>query len=416
MPARGASDIPELRLETLQKFVTKFMAPPDLFLMNLFGETDAPSSTIKWESQRGSRGMTPFSPTDAPAQVTSPHGVAQHQAESAYWKEKMGFGEEFLNNIRKEGTLQDYEAAKTRLAREMGQLTNRANRRKEWMFAQMLFNNGFTYSMTSGYKASVSYGIPTDHIVTLGADYKWGTGTTVDILGDLADGKKKIHENAGGAVDYAICNSTVLNYIAKDDTVRGILAKDKWGDGLLYKGDRHPLLGINAKVVGELLDIPNFIVYDEMYEVRSWLTAAVVGGSTTTISLEDVTDFSAGDTIRFHNVLTKQYEDETVASVNVEASTVTVSAAPAISLRAGFDFVSARKYYIPNDKFVMFSSKVEGQDIAEYVRAPYGLGRKYGQQVDQHEEWDPEIVWIRVQDKGLPVLYQEDALYIIDVE
>ena len=45
---RGASDIPELRLETLQKFVTKFMAPPDLILMNLFGTSQAASSSITW--------------------------------------------------------------------------------------------------------------------------------------------------------------------------------------------------------------------------------------------------------------------------------------------------------------------------------------------------------------------------------
>jgi len=64
----------------------------------------------------------------------------------------------------------------------------------------------------------------------------------------------------------------------------------------------------------------------------------------------------------------------------------------------------------------MFASKVEGQPIAEHIQAPFGLGRHYGQFVDEKEEWDPEIQWIRVQDKGLPVLYQEDAVYTIDVQ
>lgn len=413
---RGASDIPELRLETLQKFVTKFTAPPDLILSNLFGTSQAASSSITWESQRGSRGLTPFSPTDAPAQATEPHGVAKHRAEAAYWKEKIGFGEEFLNNIRKEGTLQDYMAAKQRLAREMAQLTNRSNRRLEWMFARMIADNGFSYAMTGGYKASVDYGIPSDHRVTLTTNYKWKAGSTKDILGDIRDGKKKISEDAGAAVDYAICNSTVLDYIARDSTVQGLLSRDKFGDGDLYKGTRHPLIGINPSVVGTLLDIPNFIIYDEMYEIRAWLTAAVTGSSTTTISVDDTTDFAVGDTVRFHNTLNRTYEDETVSAVNTESGTLTISAAPTLSFRAGSDYVSVRKYFIPEDKFIMFASKVEGQPIAEHIQAPFGLGRHYGQFVDEDQEWDPEIQWIRVQDKGLPVLYQEDAIYTIDVQ
>ena len=73
------------------------------------------------------------------------------------------------------------------------------------------------------------------------------------------------------------------------------------------------------------------------------------------------------------------------------------------------------RYYLPNDKFVMFTNKVDNQDIARYYQAPYGLNRKWGISVDKKEEWDPEGVWVRVQDKGLPVLLHRDAVYTIDV-
>jgi hypothetical protein len=73
------------------------------------------------------------------------------------------------------------------------------------------------------------------------------------------------------------------------------------------------------------------------------------------------------------------------------------------------------KKFLPTDKFVMFASTVEGQKIAEFMRAPFGLNRQYGLQVDTHEEWDPDGMWVRVQNKGLPVLYNKDATYVLTV-
>jgi hypothetical protein len=74
-----------------------------------------------------------------------------------------------------------------------------------------------------------------------------------------------------------------------------------------------------------------------------------------------------------------------------------------------------KKYFIPDDKFCLFATAVDGSPIAEYKTAPYGLGRHYGLFTDRKEEWDPEGVFIRVQDKGIPVLYHRDAVYILDV-
>jgi hypothetical protein len=36
-------------------------------------------------------------------------------------------------------------------------------------------------------------------------------------------------------------------------------------------------------------------------------------------------------------------------------------------------------------------------------------------QTDRKETWDPDGVFLRVQDKGLPVLYQRDAIYNLTV-
>src|SRR3972149_6366137 len=114
----GKSDIPDLRLERLQGLITAFTTSPNLVLMNMFSEEDADSDTIKWESQVGNRGMTPFAAPGAPSQTVAPIGVKQESAMAAYWKEKMYFDEVFLNNLRKEGKLDKFCAAWFRVERE----------------------------------------------------------------------------------------------------------------------------------------------------------------------------------------------------------------------------------------------------------------------------------------------------------
>ena len=412
---RGSSDISILRLEVLQKFMETFMSPPNLILMNIFGSSASPSSTVKWESQRGGRGMTPFVPPGAPAPTTAPHGIAEHNAEAAYWKEKMHFDEEFLNNMRQPGNEAVHQSAAATLARELALLSNRSNRRKEWMFAQMLFSGSFDYSVKGGYKATVDYALPTDHVVTLSSAYSWDGGGSVNILGDIQDGKRKISDDCGGLVDLAICNSSVLKLLANDSTMRAILQKNAFGDGGLYKGNLHNVIGVNPKVLGALLDIPNFVIYDEMYEIRGWITSAVSIGQSH-IEVDDVSDFAVGEKVRFHNMRTKTVEDRYIAAITTETNMIQLSQGVTSAYRASTDYITMGKAFIPDDKFVMMATKVDGQPIAEYKEAPFGLARHYGQFTDKHEEWDPEGVYIRVQDKGIPVLYQRDAMYILDVK
>ena len=71
--------------------------------------------------------------------------------------------------------------------------------------------------------------------------------------------------------------------------------------------------------------------------------------------------------------------------------------------------------FLPIDQFTMFADNVQGTKIAEFFNAPFGLTRSRGMKVDSKDEWDPEGTWIRVQNKGLPVLYQRDGVYILTV-
>jgi hypothetical protein len=412
---RGASDIPELRLERLNKLVTRFTTPPNLVLMNMFGSSRAESDTIKWESIKGTRGMTPFVPPGSPAPTTAPSGVAAHSATAAYFKEKMPFDEEFLNNLRQEGTVEQYANAKKKLAREMQSLRNRCDRRKEWMFAQVISNGSLTYTAKGGVKISVDYGIPSGQVVTLANNRLWSTGADRNVLEDIMDIKITLSRSVGAKVSHAFFTSEIVKYLALDSGLQTLLQKSAFGSGDLFNKSVGSLLAVNVGVLGSLLDIPNMVVYDEQFVVRAWLTAAVTGSSTTVVSVDDTTDFYVGGTLRFWDTSAGTFEDETISAVGAEAGTVTVSTAPTASFKAGEDYVEMTKPFLPTNKFLMFADTIEGQKTMEWMDAPFGLNRNYGMYVDQNENWDPEVVWIRVQNKGLPVLYQEDAFYALTV-
>jgi hypothetical protein len=404
----GKSDIPDLRLENLQKLISSFTAAPDLVLTGMFGAGEnAITDNIEWESIIGNRGLTPFAAPGAPAQATAPGGLAKHFAAAAYWKEKMAFDEVFLNNLRQPGTVNTYESAQARLARETRSLRSRCDRRKEWMYAQMLSAGSFSYSAPKGVKISVDYGVPSSNIVTLSAARQWDSGSQRNILEDVMDAKLVIQSSCGGVVDTAMMTTEVLKMLILDSGIQTLVSKSNFGDG--------SLLARPNTVLSGLLEIPNWYVYDEQYQITAWLTAVVTGTSTTAVSVDDASDFVAGGTLRFHDVSAGTYEDETISSVDVEAGTVTVATAPAASFKAGEDKVTMTKKFLPIDKFIMFASSVEGNKIAGYFNAPFGLNRSYGLYVDTHEEWDPEVMWIRVQNKGLPVLYNRDALYVMTV-
>ena len=75
-----------------------------------------------------------------------------------------------------------------------------------------------------------------------------------------------------------------------------------------------------------------------------------------------------------------------------------------------------RKKFITDDKIGIFCRQVDGEPIAEFMMAPFGNDRHFGMYPDTKEEWDPEGIWMRVQNKGLPVIYHPDALWTLTVK
>ncbi len=404
----GINAIPELKLTVLNKLITKFMSPANLILKKMFKSVNYESDSIEWESQIGSRGLTPFAAEDAAAPQATVPGIGTNSAAAAFWKERTFFGSSFLNNIRQPGTDRVHQKAARTLGNQARNLSNRSFRREEWMLAQMLCNDGFTYKDKNGTYVTLDYGIPDDNKVTLTTNYLWEAGTSRNIVSDIFDAKLLVSNANAGVLNHAIFTTEVLKFMIFDDSIQTLLQKSAFGNGDLFA---NPL-----NVIGSLIGIPFMHLYDEAYQIRAWLTAALSAGASPTATVDSTTDFEAGGTLSAHDVSANTTEAElTIGTIDTEAGTMTTTGTITASYKAVEDYVYMTKKFIPTTKFVMWADSVDGEPIAEVMKAPHELARKWGQQIDRWEKKDPDGLFLRVEDKGLPVLYHEDAIYQLTV-
>ena len=404
--------IPSLRLEVLNRLIDEMLPGPELIFTNMFPSTSYPSDTIEWEVWEDSAGMTPFVAPGSPAPSVGIDTTRSGRATAAYWKEKTFFDEVFLNNMRMPGSHQELLTKERQVARQLARLNYRAQRRKEYMFAKMLTDGTMTYQINGGAKFTVNWGIPTANQETLVANRYWGTGSTRNPVEDLFDIKLALKKE-GVVPSMTYMNSTTLKLLLFDTSIQTLLAKSNYGEGDLFARP--------APVLADLLGLGRLAVIDTLYEAVGWLTADVTASSTTTVYVEDASDFEAGGTLRFIN-MTKTpdqagyYEDETISSVDKAANTITISAAPSVGFKAGRDKVIMKKSVVADYKVVMLDpSNYGGAPIAEFLEAPFGLARRWGRYVDTHDEWDPEGMYLRIQDKGMPVLYRPSAIFQLTV-
>jgi hypothetical protein len=398
---KGSQGIPALSLETLNKLISLLAAPPSTFFRGLFASPNYPSDSIKWELEYSSGGMTPFVAPGSVAPTVGIDGVSEANAKAAYWKEKMYFDEEFLNNMRQPGTTATYETAERKLAKGTLKLRNRCERRREWMIAKMLLDGAISYQVPGGAKIAVSYGIPTTHFVTLDSDRNWKDGANRNVVEDIMDARTILKDDAGVIPNYNIINSEMLKVLVLDTKIQALLSKSAFGNGDLFSRPR--------EVIGTLLGVGTLTTYDEFYEVQAWLTATP---GSTTIYVDDASDFEVGGKLRFVNMIRyNTWEEEVITAIDRVNSTITVGQQPSGSFVGGRDKVIMRKKFIPDNEFFMFADSQDGEKIAEFMQAPYGVDRRWGFYADTKDEWDPEGIWLRVQDKGLPVLYRPDTTY-----
>lgn len=405
----------ELHHETLNKTLQKMPSPPNLVFTNMFDSVQYESDRIRWILEYGTAGMTPFTAPGSPAPTMGDDAMySEGSAAAAYWKEKVFLDETRLNNLRDPLTPQQRQTAQRQLARQQRRLKNRCVRRREWMLAKAFFDHSITYQREGGTKFTVSYGVPAHHQVSLTGDDVWwddttdAAGSTATPVRDIYDVMSDFSEDVGTPITDTFMNSTCLKYLLFNSDLQTMLQKSAFGDGDLFSNPAH--------VLGTLLGMGNLTVYDDLFEIGAWITQDVSSGNST-IYVDDATDFEAGQEVRIYKLNTPyEYETQTIDSVSITNNTITIDGTLDNSYSANKDRVIMRKKFISDDKVGFFARSIDGEKIAEFMEAPFGLKRTWGMYADSKEEWDPDGIWMRVQNKGLPVIYHPDALYTLTIK
>jgi len=404
---KGSEGIPSLKVVTMNKLISKFPKAPNLFFSNLFPTQNYPTDEIKWEVEYGSTGMTPFVAPGATAPVVGVDGYGEASAKAAFLKEKAYIDEEALNSLRAPGTA-EVESAERKIAKLQLKLYNRILRRKEWMWAQMFLNGGFSYTVAGGSRFNVNYGVPANHRITLTGNDAWNVEhVDSNPILDIMDGKEVLIDDGGGSgIEYAICNSTMIKRLMFKESFQNLLKKSAFGEGDLF---RNP-----TKVIGDLLGVGTISVYDEKYEIYGWPTITAPAGQAY-VYVDDASNFMVGATLRVYNMeKINIYEDHKITDVDITAGKITLDSVLLRPIVVGQARVRMQKKFIADNQFGMFNTTVDGMKVAEMMQSPYGLPSRYGIFADKKDIWDPEGTWLRIQDKGLPVMYNPDSTFIIN--
>jgi hypothetical protein len=409
--------IPELHLSTLNKLIEKAQTPPSMVLSNKFPVSNALSDTIEWESRYGSAGMIPFVARGSRGPSFGDDGVGKHSMKPAYFAQSKFFGEEFLNNLREPGTAQAKRSGQAEIARASQRMLYGVRKRREFMFAKMLFDGSMDYHIKATSKApefaSVSWGIPTSHQVTLGATARWyGSSSEIadrDVFGDVFDAKNTMQDSLEMETMglEAYMNSRLLQSLIKDSGIRDLAQTQNISEAQLVN---------NAPgALAQILGFGSVNVYDAAYPVSSPLAQSYTSG--TTIYVVDPSDFVVGGDVWIKNSVDGAAGPRSkITAVNHETGAITLSAA--LTGATGVAFKSQlmmRKFYLDSNKIVFMVPKVDGQPVAEMMQAPHGIPSTYGIRMRSFIKEAPDGVELYTEDLCLPVLYYPASVYQLTV-
>ena len=401
---KGYSNIPGLHLTVLRQLAFDYMAKaPKLYFTQMFPDTTIASDEATWEVELTSAGISPFVAPGAPAPRVGIDGHTSGRAKVAYWKEKAYLDESFLNNLRRVGSFEK-ESAEKQMGRMLQKLVWRSMRRKEWMCAKAIVDGGFTYAAQNGVNFTVSYGRPAVNTLALSEDKKWGTGAQRNPIEDIYMVREHMQTLFGVNVDNMAMTSATLKKLVMDKELQGLLSKSAFGNGDLFARP--------AQVIGSLFGFGTVQVMDEMYDLNAWVMA--VDG--TNIVVDNATDFEVGARLMVTKTDERfRSEWRTITAVNKQTNTLTIDAPFQNPPLAGRDKVEMQRKFMDDDTVVFTNPTHEGVPANEFLQAPFGMDGHYGLYTDRKDEWDPDGVYIRVQDKGLPVLYNPQNTFTLKV-
>jgi hypothetical protein len=409
--------IPELQLSVLNKFIEKTPTPPSMVLSNMFPTNNAPSDSLEWESRYGSAEMIPFVARGSRGPSIGLDGVGKHSAKAAYFTQTAFLGEEFLNNLRQPGTREQKMSGQTEIARLMNRLLYANDRRREWMYSKMLFDGSMSYTIKASSAtptfASVSWGIPTSHQVTLGATARWygssGEVADRDVFGDMFNLRNRLMDSLETELlDLNVfLNGRLIQSLIKDSGIRDLAQTQNISEAQLVN---------NAPgALAQILGVGSIVPYNASYTITSHLAQAYTSG--TTIYVVDPTDFVVGGEVYITSTVDRAAGPRaTITAVDTATGAITINTD--LTGATGVPFKSQlamRQWFLDPRKVVAVVPSVDGQPIAELMQAPYGNDGGYGKRMRTKMEEYPDGIHLISEDLCMPVCYFPAAVYQLTV-
>jgi hypothetical protein len=116
------------------------------------------------------------------------------------------------------GAMSPSERASEILGRDLSEMDAMIPRREEWMCAQALFTGALTMT-GEGVNESLSFGLASDHNVTLSAGSKW-TDSGIDPIANLRTWRRKVIQDSGVNPDTVLLGASVVDAFIKNEEIR----------------------------------------------------------------------------------------------------------------------------------------------------------------------------------------------------
>lgn len=189
-------DISILQPTVLKGVVEKFKAPEKLTLLNLVPQVSHPFPSVTWEVLQGARAIADLNVPNSEANIVPQRGRAQQSASFTYIREKKNFTPTTVLWMRKVaetvGDLAILQNAEAAIAREIEDLSVRADNRAEWLLWQALTGELSYDDPKTGVTFDVDYKYQASHKPT---GSSWSSDTASDIVDDIRAWKKLIRRD-----------------------------------------------------------------------------------------------------------------------------------------------------------------------------------------------------------------------------
>jgi len=351
----------------LMKVLDDIPADTDTFRgAEMFPLVTQPGPVIEWDIKKPLGGMTQAVARGAESPLVHRRGVGQQRFEPGHFREKTVLGESDVTTLRKLGTLEQRATAAELIAEIVADLNTRLETRMEWLRWQPVVNDSVTIN-NNKVQYTVQYNMPTHMRVT--ASPLWSNTATADPITNIQTWLR-LARGTGGKPYRFWYNSKVEMYLFQNARILSLIDR-VFGGGNVGLMSKSVLEQIMKTYIGSY----PMEMYDEGYNVVTWLTAAAGGGATTTLTVEDTTGFEDNDEIVITNA-DETNEDNATINGAPSGTTITIDSKTLASFSAN-SMVRSYKTFLPDNVFIIelqfpAGSGNKGEIVS--VDSVYGLG------------------------------------------